>query len=92
MTRIGVTVKINESLFSNGLNQNAIYLAQILKKCGYLVDLICDSKKTIDEIKDYTIGINLIELEKLYIFDKIYNLEDIEQMRNQEFPEQPRKV
>ena len=38
MKRIGITIKINNNLFANGVQQNAIYLARVLKKCGYIVD------------------------------------------------------
>jgi hypothetical protein len=66
MKRIGVTININKTLFSNGINQNAIYLARVLKKCGYIVDLICGNEKTIEEIKKYENEINIFSLEKSY--------------------------
>jgi hypothetical protein len=66
MKRIGITVKINGSLFSNGINQNALYLARVLKKSGYIVDLICADQKTYDEIKQYETEINLFPLDKSY--------------------------
>jgi len=66
MKRIGITVKINLSLFSNGINQNALYLGRVLKKTGYIVDLICSDQKTYDEIKQYETDINVFTLEKSY--------------------------
>jgi hypothetical protein len=66
MKRIGITVKINNNLFANGVNQNAIYLARVLKKCGYIVDLICGDQKTIDDITEYEKEINVFSLEKSY--------------------------
>lgn len=66
MKRIGITVKINNTLFSNGINQNAIYLARVLKKCGYIVDLICADQKSLDEVSIYEKEINIFNLEKSY--------------------------
>lgn len=66
MKRIGVTVKINNSLFANGVNQNAIYLGRVLKKCGYIVDLICGDQKTVDEVKEYEKELNAFHYEKSY--------------------------
>lgn len=68
MIRIGVTVAITGSntLFSNGVNQNALYLARVLKKCGYIVDLICGNQHTIDEIKNYEKELNIFHYEKSY--------------------------
>jgi hypothetical protein len=66
MKRIGVTINIKSTLFSNGVNQNALYLARVLKECGYIVDLICGSEKTINEIKNYEKKINITNLENSY--------------------------
>ncbi len=66
MKRIGITVKINNNLFANGVNQNAIYLGRVLKKCGYNVDLICGDKKTVDEVKEYEKELNVFHYEKSY--------------------------
>ena len=66
MKRIGVTVMINNNLFANGINQNAIYLARVLKKCGYIVDLICGNEKTINDVTEYEKEINVFSLEKSY--------------------------
>lgn len=66
MRRIGITVKINNSLFANGVNQNALYLARVLKKGGYIVDLICGDQKTIDDVSEYEKEINTFSLEKSY--------------------------
>lgn len=37
MRRIGITLKINNNLFSNGVNQNALYLGRVLKKVDILL-------------------------------------------------------
>jgi len=66
MRRIGITLKINNNLFSNGVNQNALYLGRVLKKSGYIVDLICGDQHTIDEIKDYEKELNIFHYEKSY--------------------------
>jgi len=66
MKRIGITLKINNGLFDNGVNQNALYLARVLKKCGYIVDLICADQKTIDNIEPYEKEINTFTLDKSY--------------------------
>lgn len=66
MKRIGITISIRDSIFSNGVNQNALYLARVLKKCGYIVDLICANQKTVDDVKIYEKNINAFLLEKSY--------------------------
>jgi hypothetical protein len=66
MKRIGITLLINNSLFANGVNQNAIYLARVLKSCGYIVDLICGNEKTVNEVTEYEKEINVFNLEKSY--------------------------
>jgi len=66
MKRIGITINITGSIFSNGVNQNALYLSRVLKKCGYIVDLICANQKTVDEVKLYEKNINVFLLEKSY--------------------------
>ena len=40
--RIAITINLGTSLWSNGLNQNAIYLAMLFQKLGHNVDLIYD--------------------------------------------------
>lgn len=72
MKRIGITIYVKSNLFSNGINQNAIYLGRILKKCGYIVDLICNDQKTVDEVKKFETEINVFTLEKSYTIR--YNL------------------
>lgn len=72
MKRIGITVQINKSLFSSGVNMNAMYLSKVLQKCGYVVDLICSDQKTIDEISPYEKEINIFSLEKSHTIR--YNL------------------
>lgn len=66
MKRIGITVKISDQFFSSGVNMNALYLARVLKKAGYLVDLICADQKTIDEISYYEKETNIFNLDKSY--------------------------
>jgi hypothetical protein len=76
MKRIGITVKISGSLFSNGINQNALYLGMVLRKSGYIVDLICSDQKTYDEINKYKSDLNVTILDKSYIrkYDLIIQL------------------
>jgi hypothetical protein len=66
MKRIGVTINIQGKIFSNGVNQNAIFLALLLKKCGFLVDLICSDENTIKEILNFKIDINKLNLIDSY--------------------------
>ena len=44
MKRIGITVRLSKGLWTNGINQNAIYFANLLKEIGYSVYLIHDLK------------------------------------------------
>jgi hypothetical protein len=60
--RIGITIKTSTSIWSNGINQNAIYLANLLNKIGYSVYLIHDSEDKIEEIA----GIKSIKLERSF--------------------------
>lgn len=54
--KIGVTLNIKGlSLFSNGVQQNAVYLATLLANIGYSVDLLCG----IDNIE------NLLEIQSI---------------------------
>jgi hypothetical protein len=66
MIKVGVTIKIEGNIFSNGVNQNAIYLAKVLKECGYSVDLICANEKTLVEISNFKIENNSILLTESY--------------------------
>lgn len=60
--RIGITIKTTTSIWSNGINQNAIYLANLLKEVGYSVYLIHNSEDKIEEIA----GIKSIKLKKSF--------------------------
>ena len=66
MIRIGITSIINNSLFANGVNQNAIYLARVLNKGGYNIDIICGNQKTIEHISEYEKEINCVSLDQSY--------------------------
>ena len=68
--KIGITINIgsNNSIWSNGVNQNAVFLALIFKKIGYDVNLIYanSSKKTEDVLKKYNINLKLITLKNSF--------------------------
>jgi len=72
MKRIGITIRCDLNLFSNGVNQNAIYLANLLKDIGYNVYLIHNLNENSNDI----FGIKTLTLEKAYIvpFDLIITL------------------
>lgn len=58
MIKIGITIDLRKSIWSNGINQNAIYLANLLKKIGYDTELIhplTDNLDDIDTIKTISI-------------------------------------
>jgi len=52
MKRIGITINLDVDLFSNGINQNAIYLAKLLKSIGYNTYLIGGINKKHNPIGD----------------------------------------
>ena len=66
MKKIGITLNIINSLFSNGINQNGVFLARLLKKCGYDVDIICGNESTLDKTSLFEDDINLITLKNSY--------------------------
>ena len=72
MKRIGVTINLDSGLFSNGVNQNAIYLANLLKEIGYSVYLIYSLDKELEDIA----GIKIINFKKAWNipFDLIIQL------------------
>ena len=67
--RIGITCIDDKKIWSNGLHQNVYHLFNMLRKAGYGVELVCESKSicektfmgnklnhlTIDNIKEYDI-------------------------------------
>jgi hypothetical protein len=67
--KIGITVNVgSHSIWSNGVNQNGIFLAMLLKKAGYDVDLIYsslhfDMSKILNK---YSIDINNVSLIKSF--------------------------
>lgn len=70
MKRIAITINAkSKSLWSNGINQNAIYLARILKKAGYSVHLVshhidlCD-KGFLKNVND--LGFKIIGAQESY--------------------------
>lgn len=64
--KIGVTANlINKSLFSNGVNQNALYLAKLLNNCGYITDIICaGTEEQLNEINSIIEDIECIDFNK----------------------------
>jgi len=63
MKRIAITINLKvSSLFSNGINQNAIYLANLLKEIGYSVYLVHVLEDDVDDI----VGIKTISLKKAF--------------------------
>lgn len=63
MKRIGITVSLSKGIWSNGINQNAIYFANLLKEIGYSVYLIHDLEDEIEDIK----GIKTLTINKSYV-------------------------
>jgi hypothetical protein len=49
---IGITVNLEANIFSNGINQNGIYLANLLNKLGYTTYLIYAKNPGSDPIKE----------------------------------------
>lgn len=48
--KIAITINLGSSLWSNGLNQNALYLAMVFKKLGHDTDLIYNDSSTGDAL------------------------------------------
>lgn len=63
MKRIGITINLKQGLFLNGVNQNAIYLANLLKEAGYNAYLIHNLDEDIEDIN----GINVITFKKAFL-------------------------
>lgn len=56
--KIGITVRLSSpSIWSNGIQQNAIYLAKLLQKAGHDVYLICSEETIKENGKETTIGV-----------------------------------
>ena len=56
--KIGITVRLSSpSIWSNGIQQNAIYLAKLLQKAGHDVYLICSDETIKENGKETTIGV-----------------------------------
>jgi hypothetical protein len=62
MKLIAITIDLRNSLWANGINQNAIYLANLLKESGYNVHLIHSLEEDLKDIN----GIKAITLKKSY--------------------------
>lgn len=60
MKYIGITIDLGTNIWSNGINQNAIYLANLLKEIGYIPYLIHLLDKEIEDIN----GIKSVSLKK----------------------------
>jgi len=61
MIKIGITTNLRRSIWSSGVNQNALYLAKLLKLIGYNVYLIHDSDKT-EKVND----IDIVKIDDSY--------------------------
>lgn len=73
--RVGITIRLSTpSIWSNGIQQNAIYLAKLLQKAGHEVYLICSDETIFENGKETTIsvleslnlGLNQIGLKESY--------------------------
>lgn len=63
MKRIAITINLKvSSLFSNGINQNAIYLANLLKEIGYDVYLVHNLEEETDDV----VGIKTLTFKKAF--------------------------
>lgn len=60
MKRIGITIDLKTSLWANGINQNAIYFANLVKEIGYMPYLIHNIDQEVEDIN----GIKAINLKK----------------------------
>lgn len=66
--KIAITFDNSTSLFQNGVQQNALYLARMFKNSGHKVSLIVNNfykGKDVNYIKDMTDGIQKIPLNKV---------------------------
>lgn len=52
---IGITINLKGSIWSNGINQNAIYVANLIKEIGYTPWLIYQSNLEIEAVGDFNI-------------------------------------
>jgi len=86
---IGVTIDLKKGLWSSGINQNAIYLCEVLKNAGYNVTIIYHGNdREVDKIS-YIKKFNPINIDKrlsikldlLITLGVILNQQDIDQMR-----------
>jgi len=59
---IGITINLRTHIFSNGVNQNAIYFANLLKEIGYTPYLIYDGDNEFEDINE----INTIHIDKSF--------------------------
>ena len=68
--KIGITINVGRgSIWTNGVNQNAIYLAMLLKECGHnssLIYYVSETNKTEEVINEIPSGISGIEIEESY--------------------------
>jgi hypothetical protein len=62
MKLIAITIDLRNGLWANGINQNAIYLANLLKEIGYSVHLIHSLEEESNDIN----GIKALTLKKSY--------------------------
>lgn len=68
--KIGITINVGKStIWSNGVNQNAIYLGMLFKKGGhepYLIYGKSETNKTEDQLNSIPSGVKCIELNDSY--------------------------
>jgi hypothetical protein len=53
---IGITVNLKSSIWSNGINQNGIYVANLIKEIGYTPWLIYQSDLEVESVADFNIA------------------------------------
>ena len=65
--KIGITADLSVSLFSNGINQNALYLAMMYRDMGYEAHIIAtgDNPKAQRELKSIGIDQDQIEIKNI---------------------------
>lgn len=65
MYKIGITVDLMKSIWSNGINQNAIYLANVLNKIGFDAYLIYQRNEGYDKVEDIN-GIKVMDFKEAF--------------------------
>lgn len=70
--KIGITIDLKTGLFSSGVNQNAIFVANLIKEIGYDVYLIHNKEESLEDFK----GIKLVSIQESFSisFDMLIQL------------------